>query len=453
MSDPRVNALGVLLDLERMARKAEDQAALRYVIVNETGTLVAFRQAALWEAGTGRLAALSGVSTPDRNAPFVGWLERLMPELHRLAGSSSIKDEYPPMAVNPSDIPAEVSADWSAWLPANLLSVPIAAPGGELAAILLIARDTPFAPHESTLLALLAEAYGHALHALRPKSPRRNLLKLGRELLKDRKRLRWIVGGLLFLALFPVRISALAPAEVSARNPWVVRAPLDGVVRSIDVPPNSHVRQGQRIVTMDQTAQEGALAVSRQERMVAEAEYRRSAQQAVFSRENMSEMSILSAKVLRLRAQEEYAASQLERGAITAGKSGIAVYGDQDEWNGRPVKTGERIMNITDPRQAKLEIWLPVDDAISLEPGSEVLFFLSTNPIMPVACRLEYASYAPEIRPDGTLIYKLEARFVDRGNLPRIGLKGTAKVYGRHVALSYYLLRKPLAALRTRFGI
>ena len=453
MSDSRINALGQLLDLERLARKAEDLAALRYVIVNDTGVLVPSRQAVFWEVGTGKVTALSGVSSPDRNAPFVGWLERLMPELHRLAGNESVKDEYLPRPVGPSDLSGDLSADWPSWLPANSLSVPVATPGGELAAILLLARDAPFASHESTLLALLAEAYGHALYALRPKAGRPDIVRMARELVKDRTRAGWVAGGLLFLALFPVRISALAPAEVSARNPWVVRAPIDGVVKSIDVPPNTQVRQGQRIVSMDRTALENALAVARQNRMVAEAEYRRSAQQAVFSRENMSEMSILSAKVLRLRAEEEYAAGQFDRTSIIAGKSGIAVYGDQDEWNGRPVKTGERIMNITDPRQAKLEIWLPVDDAISLDPGAEVVFFLATNPIMPVACRLEYASYAPEIRPDGTLIYKLEAKFVDRGDLPRIGLKGTAKIYGKRVALSYYLLRRPLAAIRSRLGI
>lgn len=453
MADLRINVLTLLLELERMARKAEDAAALRYLMVNETGSLVPCRQAVWWEAQSERVAALSGVSMPERNAPFVAWLERLLDVIRLRADGDRSGGERPPMALTAADLPEEIAADWASWLPAHLLAVPLSSPGGSLSGILLLSRATPFAEHETTLLAMLAEAYGHALSALQPKAGMRPSLAMARAFLKDRKRLRWIAGALLALAFFPVRISALAPAEVSARNPWVVRAPLDGVVRRIEIPPNTKVQEGQKIVSMDRTSLENILAVTRQSRMVAEAEYRRAAQQAVFSRDNMSEMSILRAKVSRLRAEEAYAEEQLGRTEISAEKSGVAVYTDQDEWSGRPVRTGERILSITDPAEAKLDIWMPADDAISLEPGAEVVLFLSTNPIRPVRCRLEYASYAPEIRPDGSIAYNLEAGFLDPEKLPRIGLKGTAKVYGGHVALSYYLLRKPLAALRRWTGV
>jgi hypothetical protein len=37
--------------------------------------------------------------------------------------------------------------------------------------------------------------------------------------------------------------------------------------------------------------------------------------------------------------------------------------------------------------------------------------------------------------------------------LPRIGLRGTAKIYAGRVSLAYYLLRKPLAFMRRSLGI
>ena len=37
--------------------------------------------------------------------------------------------------------------------------------------------------------------------------------------------------------------------------------------------------------------------------------------------------------------------------------------------------------------------------------------------------------------------------------LPRIGLRGTAKVYAEQVSLGYYLLRKPIAFVRRSLGI
>ena len=48
------------------------------------------------------------------------------------------------------------------------------------------------------------------------------------------------------------------------------------------------------------------------------------------------------------------------------------MFDDPNDWIGRPVTTGERLLEIADPNQAELEIWLPVADAITLKPGAEI---------------------------------------------------------------------------------
>jgi hypothetical protein len=45
------------------------------------------------------------------------------------------------------------------------------------------------------------------------------------------------------------------------------------------------------------------------------------------------------------------------------------------------------------------------------------------------------------------------ARLRDGQGLPRIGLRGTAKIYAGRVTLGYYLLRKPLAFVRRSLGV
>jgi len=52
----------------------------------------------------------------------------------------------------------------------------------------------------------------------------------------------------------------------------------------------------------------------------------------------------------------------------------------------------------------------------------------------------------------GVLSYRLKASFGDGQPPPRIGLKGTAKVYGQRVSLFYFLMRRPLAAVRQVVG-
>ncbi|MNT88624.1 hypothetical protein D3C72_2292120 [compost metagenome] len=54
------------------------------------------------------------------------------------------------------------------------------------------------------------------------------------------------------------------------------------------------------------------------------------------------------------------------------------------------------------------------------------------------------------------MAYRVRARFDDGGAQavqPRVGLKGTAKLYGERTPLAGYLLRKPLATLRVWLGI
>jgi hypothetical protein len=56
------------------------------------------------------------------------------------------------------------------------------------------------------------------------------------------------------------------------------------------------------------------------------------------------------------------------------------------------------------------------------------------------------------LSPEEILSYKLGASFEGK-KPPRIGLRGTAKVYGSRVFLFYYVLRKPITFVRQLIGI
>lgn len=137
---------------------------------------------------------------------------------------------------------------------------------------------------------------------------------------------------------------------------------------------------------------------------------------------------------------------------MTAPRDGIAIFESVEDWVGRPLKVGERIMVIADPAAVELELRLPVADAIELEPGAAVQFFLNVAPQDPLAGVLSFSSYRATPAEDGALAYRLRARFADGVAPPRIGLKGTAKVMGEQVSLAYLLLRRPLAVLRRWVG-
>ena len=293
------------------------------------------------------------------------------------------------------------------------------------------------------MLGQLAETYAHAWLALRPGKPWR--------LRWPRRRIAMVLGAALLVLLVPVRQAVLAPAEVVPLGGRVVAAPLDGVVAEILVKPNQRVEAGELLARLDATTLKAQADVAERSLDVAEAELKASTQRAFSDAQSNARLDLLAARVEQKRAELDYARQLLARSEIRAERAGIAVFADAERWTGKPVQTGERLMQIADPNQAQLRMELPVGDAIALQPGAEVALFLDSDPLQRHVASLERAAYEAQLTAAGQLAYRLDASFAD--SPPRIGLRGTAKLYGARAPLVYYLLRKPLAALRQGLGV
>lgn len=443
-AETQLLGLSLLMQLSKRARLVEGERELAFVMVNETHALTPYRQAVLWRSdprGGGKIMALSGIATVERNAPQVLWLNRVLSHL-------ASQENAAPVCVEAADLPDTLGAPWSEWLPAYGLVIPLKARTGEQLGLLLLSRDKPWGQGEQQVLQELAEAYGHAWMSL--SSGRRRMVG-GR--LRARPLVKLVAAAVILGALWiPVPLTVLAPAEVIALNPTIVRAPLDGVVDRFLVQPNEPVRQGQPILELDARAIQNKLDVATQELAVAEAEYRQAAQEALFDDKSRVKLAVLKGRMDQRRFDMNYAKSLLERIHVTAAHDGLALFDDPNEWIGRPVTIGERLMVIANPNQALLEIWLPVADAIKLTPDAQVEFFLNVSPEHPLHATLVQANYEATLSPANLLGYRLRAKFDDGAALPRIGLRGTTKLYGERVSLFYYLARRPLAALRQFLG-
>jgi hypothetical protein len=251
----------------------------------------------------------------------------------------------------------------------------------------------------------------------------------------------------------PARLSVLAPAEVIPLEPTVVRAPLDGVVSEFHVSPNDPVAKGDLLFSLDDTTLRNRLLAARKALAVARAEYGKVSRKALSATKDKADLKILEKHVEEKAAAVSYVQELLDKTLVKADQEGIAVFSDVFDWLGRPVVTGEKILTLARPGRAELEIRLPVGDAINLNKGAEVLLFLNVDPDAPIGASLSFASYRPEMSPDGLLAYRLKARFPEGALPPRIGLKGTAKIYGDESSLFYLVMRRPLAAVRQRLGL
>ncbi|WP_404380354.1 efflux RND transporter periplasmic adaptor subunit [Caenispirillum salinarum] len=448
-----------LLQLEREARHAETEDALRFVLVNQTRRLVAYRQAVLVRLeGPGRFAveAVSNVPVIDRDAPFVRWLTRVLKTLRpdQPPTADAVAEEAPGQpesrCLDAAALPEPLRAEWSEWWPPEVLWQPLKGADGRLLGGLVLAREQPFQPAEQVLADRLADAYGHAWEALRR---RLGLTVSAGQKRRRRTVLAWAVALVVVAVLaWPVRQSALAPSEVVPMEPQVVAAPLEGVVETVLVEPNQPVEAGQPLFRFEEAPLRARREVAAKQLAVAEADLRQARQSAFRTPSRKGEVALKEAAVDLRRAELAYAEELLSRAVVSAPTAGVAVFADKDDWTGRPVAVGERVMVVADPERTKLRAWLPVSDAIALEPGTDVRVFLAVDPLNPVPAILNRASYDAELTPEGTLAYRVDATFLDR-SAPRIGLQGTAKLYGEHAPLAFTLFRRPIATIRQFLGL
>ncbi|WIX34413.1 HlyD family efflux transporter periplasmic adaptor subunit [Salinicola sp. JS01] len=429
------NLFARFLGLEQQARKATTAAQLAFAMVNDGQALFGIRHAALLIAG--KVRALTGVSVVEPHAPFVAFVERAAGALHKQHRLDQSHN------VDPAQLDEQTRLDMHSLSAPHAYWLPLKNRSGETFGGLWLAREQPFNDAEQALLTQLADAYAHAWLALQPRKPWR--------LRWPRKKLLAVAAALCLLLLIPVRQSVLAPAEVVPLNGRVVAAPLDGVIAEFLVKPNQLVAAGDVLVRFDATSLKAQADVAERTLGVAEAELKANSQRAFADAESSARLDLLAARVEQKRAERDYAQQLLARSEVRAERAGIAVFADAERLTGKPVQTGERLMQIADPEQAELRIELPVGDAIALQPGAEVALFLDSDPLHRHQARLERAAYEAQSTAAGQLAYRLDAAFVDAP--PRIGLRGTAKLFGDRAPLAYYLLRRPLAAARQSLGL
>jgi multidrug resistance efflux pump len=218
------------------------------------------------------------------------------------------------------------------------------------------------------------------------------------------------------------------------------------------VKPNEHVVEGQVLFALDPRRLRNQLTVALRAEEAAETEFRQARQFAVTDQKVRATLPVLQGKLEQQAAEVAYLKAQLERTSVRATRSGLAVFDDANDWPGKPVVIGERVMLVADPEKIQLEARLPVADAVALDIGSPVRLFLNVDPTSPREAVLTFVSYQPQKDVDGILSYRIKASFAEGESRPRIGLKGTAKLYGDDVSLAAAMLRRPISAARQWLG-
>lgn len=437
--------LELLLRIEEQAREAADVTDLHHLIVNQTRKLIRARQIFLLacnEKGVSKVVSVSGMSSIDTTSILLAEMAALVRNLAREKGlGTPIEFALPAFCDPRSDLATAYPFREMSW-------VPLMPRKGVPFAGMLMARENVWSSGDVAIARRLGATYAHAWRELQPAG------KLGR-LKSGAVRWRTSLALLAASAMFvPVPMTALAPVEIVAASPAIVAAPLDGVVEAIDVDPNQPVKAGDVILRFSDTMLRNKRDIAVHEVAVAQARVRQLNLLAFGEAKGRQELGLAEAELDLKKAELAYANDLLEKSTLKAQRDGIAVYADRKALIGKPVTTGERLMEIADPARIEARIDVAVADAIALREGGTARLFLDVDPLNWLTGRIIRSDY--KARPSDSDVLAFRA-FVEidgsAGVLPRIGLRGTAQIQADPAPLGIVLFRRPISAARQWLGL
>ncbi|MCD8352319.1 MAG: HlyD family efflux transporter periplasmic adaptor subunit [Planctomycetaceae bacterium] len=432
-----IQRLAALQQVSQAAITAGSERELQFIMLNQTAALFPFDRATLWNVRAGpRLVGVSGAVKVNRDAEPARAARRLV------AGLPTAGDA---IAVAGDDIPEALGAETSVlWLP-----LPVE---GKSAWGLLFERLSHPVWNRADIKAMapIAKVYTGALRLFVRREPWYRRVMVGRN--------RAVVtGGLiaavlaLLLVRLPLRI--VAPCEVVATRPLPVNAPLDGVIKTVLVRPGQGVAESEPLFTYDDDALADEVDVAQKQVELARSNLERIMAIALVDRNARAEARLLNNRLAQEEVRLESALRRAGNATVTAPEAGTVIMGDPAELSGRPVRLGEAILLIANQADNRLRIWLPQDDRIDFTERHDVKVFLNADAGRSRRARLEYVAAHAQQGQDGIYGFMAEAEWLGGTDGVKLGLRGTAVLYGEDVTLVYWLVRKPLAVVRRFLGV
>ena len=433
----------ILLDLQKDALNAESPEALKFLITNKTHALINYTHAVFW-TGTPenpKPALVSGNTSLDDKSPYAQWFSSTLSK--NVAG----KAEHI-VQIKGAELEDKDKEAWAENAAPHALILKFKTSEEGALGGLWIERKKAFDDAEIALLEELHTSYSAALALQKRRIPAQFFASF--TTLKKHQKLFWL--ALIILAIFPVRLSMTAPAEIISQSPSVLSAPFNSTVEEITIKPGDAVKENDVLVIMERQKLESDQQAAQQALEIARTNLASIRRQALTSPEKKTELEVLQAEIDIKKIEYDFTSKLLERSEIKSPRDGIAIFSDAHSIIGKPVTSGEKIMLIADPAKAELLIRVPADSMLPIDKESSTKFYLNVAPLKGYEAEILSIGYQASADADGLLTYKVRAK-INESDAPRIGWKGTAKIHGQWSVLSYAILRRPLITLRKLLGV
>jgi RND family efflux transporter MFP subunit len=318
----------------------------------------------------------------------------------------------------------------------GLYAVPLRDEQGPLGAIVVVSTEADFlSRNERETVEILASQATVAVRnaQLYQQVPLSGLL---RPLARKRQRMgtmpqrRWLGTALkvgaaaLVLVIVPWKLRIDAVTRVVPAQRRMVTSAVTGLVEHVYVHEGSHVRPGQELARMEDTADQLALVraatqLSQAQRALSEAEFRQDA--TASSRARLD--------VERYSAEERLYRNRTEQSHLRSPIAGVVVTPHMEEKVGERLRPGDLLCEVVEEDRMAAEMSVPETDVAMVRAGAPVDLKLNSFPTALFHGTVERVGEQTDTS-GGERYFLVRALFPNRGDRARDGMAGEAKITG-----------------------
>ncbi|MDP5255139.1 MULTISPECIES: efflux RND transporter periplasmic adaptor subunit [unclassified Vibrio] len=265
-------------------------------------------------------------------------------------------------------------------------------------------------------------------------------------------KLKLFVLFISLLCLIPFPSSIIAPVEVVAKAPFIVTAPFDGVVDKVLVDVNQDIEEGTKLILFDDLLARNEFRLADKKFQVSQAKLANVQELAFYDNKASYEIPVTKTELELAKLERDYAQEILNRTIIFSNIKGVPIFTNKSDIEGRPVKMGEKIIEIANPTEFKYKIAIPVHELSQVKKGSEVSIYLDSAPLGGYSAKIESVSFLPSEQNNGEISYTAYA-LTSSDYINRIGARGTARIYGDYSPLILQMTKGPFHHIRMVLGL
>lgn len=424
--------LATLNQLTLKAFSCRSRKNLLFIMLNDTVHLVKYDRATLWHVSAHQTNCLgvSGHTSIEKNNALI---QRMSKVVQKLPDRSKAQSIHLPKTKEGG---AEGTEE-SLWLPIHSR--------GKTSLGLWLERmsPTPWQEKEIQLLSFLIKAYSQAWERLTPRFSLHVPSKIWVFLLSA-----FLIGFLFFL---PVPLRVVAPCEIVSQDPIYITAPLDGIIKQMIVKPGEVVKKESLLFTYDKQVPMQDFHVAEKQVEIAQSQLNRAMTQGVNDPKQLAETAVWQLQLEKEKIQLHLAQERVDMLEVKSPAEGVAIFDNPEEWRGKKVSTGEKILIVSNPGKTKIRLWVPESDNVVIQKNKIIKVYLNIDPLKSYDAKLNYVADYSMMTTKGINSFSAEAAWVNPPSEARLGLEGNAILYGDDVSVFYWLFRKPILKIREWF--